>query len=182
MTLLRRGPASPPTPPDLEADGTEGNSFVDRPDVQVSDEQTDVAVDAFSLGELAVACLVAEGVGGGVELTLTFLDEVAMTALNVEHMGEEGPTDVLAFPLDDPHEQRPAGMVALLGDVVICPAVAARYAADHGRNLDQELSLLVVHGVLHVLGHDHAEPDQAARMRHHELAHLRAFVDPGTTL
>ncbi len=174
MTLLRRAPAAfipvAPVGP------------VDRPDVVVSDEQAEVTVDAVTLGELATATLVAEGVGGGVELTLTFLDEAAMAALNGEHMGESGPTDVLAFPLDDPHSERPAGMVALLGDVVICPSVAARYASGHGRSLHQELSLLVVHGVLHLLGHDHAEPDEAARMRHQELTHLRAFVDPGATL
>ncbi|MFN0026656.1 MAG: rRNA maturation RNase YbeY [Acidimicrobiales bacterium] len=171
MTLLRRAPTAAAAP-----------AVPDVPDVVISDEQREVIVDAAALANLAAATLVAEGVGGDAELNLTFVAEDVMAALNAEHMHEDGPTDVLAFPLDDPHEDRPAGMVALLGDVVICPAVAARYATEHDRTLDQELSLLVVHGVLHVLGHDHADEDEAAVMRHRELAHLRAFVDPGTTL
>lgn len=180
MTLLRRGPHTPTTagepalPAGPGADGQPGA----RPDVQVSDEQHEVPLDAGTLGELAVSTLLAEGVTGDSELTLTFVDEATMASLNEQHMGEPGPTDVLAFPLDDPHEPRPAGMAALLGDVVICPAVAARYAAAADRPLDHELALLVVHGVLHVLGHDHAEAEQATQMRRQELAHLRAFVDP----
>ncbi len=147
-------------------------------DIEVGDEQDDVAIDTATLAALARAVLAAEGVDGPAELTLTFVDETEMAELNGTHMGESGPTDVLAFPLDDPDEVRPAGMSALLGDVVICPAVASRYAAEHGRSAEHELALLVVHGVLHVLGHDHAEPDESVRMRDHERRHLRAFVDP----
>ena len=150
-------------------------------DVQAANEQDDVELDAEALGRLAGAVLAGEGVTGPAELTLTFIDEEAMAALNREHLGESGPTDVLAFPLEDPAElepNRPPGMVALLGDVVVCPAVAQRYAADHGRSTADELALLVVHGVLHVLGHDHAEAEETARMRARELFHLRAVVDP----
>jgi len=137
-----------------------------------------VAIDTAVLAALAGSVLAAEGVHGPAELTLTFVDETEMAELNGTHMGETGPTDVLAFPLDDPAEVRPEGMTALLGDVVVCPAVARRYATEHGRSTEHELALLVVHGVLHVLGHDHAETDEAAVMREHELRHLRAFVDP----
>ncbi len=147
-------------------------------DIEVGNEQNDVAVDAAGLASLAGSVLSAEGVHGPAELTLSFVDEAAMAALNGAHMGETGPTDVLAFPLDDPDEVRPVGMAALLGDIVVCPAVARRYAAEHGRSTEHELALLVVHGVLHVLGHDHAEPDEAALMAGHELRHLRAFLDP----
>ncbi len=178
MTMLRRAPTAPAV---AAVVALEPAPTAERPDVMVEDTQTEVALDAGALGALATETLIAEGVSGGVELTLTFVDEAAMAALNAEHMGEDGPTDVLAFPLDDPHEDRPVGMVALLGDVVICPSVAARYATENGRTLTQELSLLVVHGVLHVLGYDHAEPEEADRMRWQELVHLRAFVDPGST-
>ena len=146
--------------------------------VEVSDEQDDVALDAPALATLAEAVLAAEGVRGPAELSLTFVAAEVIAELNAEHLGESGPTDVLAFPLDDPAESRPAGMVALLGDVVVCPSVAQRYAAANGRSTEHELALLVVHGVLHVLGHDHAEPDEAARMIDHERRHLRALVDP----
>jgi probable rRNA maturation factor len=146
--------------------------------VEVSDDQHDVAVDVAALGALAEAVLAAEGVRGPAELSLGFVTSDAIAALNAEHLGESGPTDVLAFPLDDPSEPRPAGMVALLGDVVVCPSVAQRYAEANGRSTEHELALLVVHGVLHVLGHDHAEPDEAAVMLDHERRHLRALVDP----
>ena len=100
--------------------------------------------------------LLTEGVAG--EMTLTFVDRDEIAALNVEHMGTPGPTDVLSFPLDEDGVAQ-LGVPVLLGDVVVCPAVAAGQAAD----------LLVVHGVLHVLGHDHAEPDAATIMRRREL-------------
>jgi probable rRNA maturation factor len=137
--------------------------------VVVSDEQTDVDVDTDRWGELALAVLHAEHRVG--ELTLTFVDLAEIISLNTEHMGESGPTDVLSFPLDAESDAVPAGPV-LLGDVVICPAVAAAAAPAHAGTVDDELALLTVHGVLHVLGHDHADPAEAADMRSRELQHL----------
>ena len=150
---------------------------------------TDVR-DALSAGELAgidterwrrlaVAVLDDEGAVG--ELTLTFVDEDDIANLNEMHMGKQGPTDVLSFPLDD--EVVP-GVPVLLGDVVVCPSVAAAQCADHAGTLDDELALLVVHGVLHILGYDHAVPDDAARMRARERDLLAAHhwhgpVPPG---
>lgn len=166
--MLRRGG---PPPPAAEAEPP-------AIDVQLGDEQDDVAVDADGLAALAVAVLRAEGIDGPAELTLTFVDEAAIAALNAEHMDETGPTDVLSFPLWDPDEELPDGMAALLGDLVVCPAVARRYAAGNGRSVEHELALLVVHGVLHILGHDHAEPEEAAAMAERELRHLQALVDP----
>ncbi len=78
-------------------------------------------------------------------------------------MGVDGPTDVLAFPLDAPGETT-QGDIAILGDVVLCPAVAARQAADHGTAPQVEMDMLVVHGLLHLLGHDHAEAEEKAIM------------------
>jgi len=94
--------------------------------------------------------------------------------LNAEHMGTQGPTDVLSFPLDD-DEPGQRDVPVLLGDVVVCPAVARDQAPEHAGSLDDELALLVVHGVLHVLGHDHAEPDETAVMRARELELLESF-------
>ncbi|HSM66242.1 MAG TPA: rRNA maturation RNase YbeY [Ilumatobacteraceae bacterium] len=127
------------------------------------------AIDSDRWADLARAVLDAEGAEG--ELTLTFVDVAEMTALNGEHMGKAGPTDVLSFPLDD--EPMP-GVPTLLGDVVICPAVAADQFADHAGTFDDELALLVVHGILHVLGHDHDEPDETAVMRRRERELLEA--------
>jgi probable rRNA maturation factor len=139
--------------------------------IVVSDEQHDVVVDASRWAALAHAVLAAEGRHG--ELTLTFVDGDEIAALNAEHMGVEGATDVLSFPLDSAGDadQAMPGPV-LLGDVVVCPAVAAESAPTHAGTLDDELALLVVHGVLHVLGHDHAEPGETTAMRARELEHL----------
>ncbi|MET0457842.1 MAG: rRNA maturation RNase YbeY [Ilumatobacteraceae bacterium] len=136
-----------------------------------ADEQDEIDVDVDRWTRLARAVLEAEHRRG--ELTLTFVDRDEIAELNAEHLGHAGPTDVLSFPLDDddaPPAQR--GIPVLLGDVVVCPAVAAEQAAGHAGTLDDELALLVVHGVLHVLGHDHAEPDETATMRARELALL----------
>lgn len=139
--------------------------------VVVGDEQTDVAIDADRWADLATAVLQSEGRVG--ELTLTFVDRAEIAALNAEHMGKAGATDVLSFPLDsidDTAGAMPGPM--LLGDVVVCPAVAGEAAPTHAGTLDDELALLVVHGILHVLGHDHSEPDETRRMQERERALL----------
>ena len=100
------------------------------------------------------------------------VDEPEMAELNRDHLGGDGPTDVLAFPVDDPSEV-PEGLPVLLGDVVICPAVATRQATGGG--LEAELSLLLVHGILHLLGHDHAEPDERSAMQETERRVLDGF-------
>jgi len=140
------------------------------PVVVASDDQADEPVDIDRWSRLAADVLADEGVEG--ELNLLFVDEAAMAVLNEQHMGHEGPTDVLSFPIDGPD----AGPDGLLGDVVVCPAVARRNAPEHAGTYEDELALLVVHGVLHVLGHDHAEDDEAAVMRAAEVAHLERFA------
>ena len=160
-----------------------------RPEVFVADEQKDVPVDLARWSALAEAALHDEGVRGAAELSVLFVDETSIAELNERFMEHAGPTDVLAFPIDadavwavhDPLASGPDRaepdldeIPLLLGDVVVCPAVAARNAPDHAGTIDDELALLVVHGVLHVLGYDHAEPDEAASMRARELALLEA--------
>jgi probable rRNA maturation factor len=123
---------------------------VGAPVVLVSDRQP-APVDAPALARLVAEVLAAEG-RGGEELSLSFVDEVEIADLHQRYMGEEGPTDVLSFPLDED---------GLLGDVVVCPAVAARANPDAP---EAELRLLVVHGVLHLLGYDHEEDGERAEM------------------
>jgi len=110
--------------------------------------------------------------GGVGEVTLTFVDRVEIAALNAEHMGKDEATDVLSFPMDD--DPQP-GVPTMLGDIVLSPAVAHGQFADHAGTFDDEIALLVVHGVLHLLGHDHAEPDESERMRQRELALLGEY-------
>ncbi len=102
------------------------------------------------------------------ELSILLVDVDAMTELHVKWMDEPGPTDVMSFPMDEldtarrPDESGPGP--ALLGDVVLCPAVAAEQAATAGHSVQDELHLLTVHGVLHLLGYDHAEPAEEREM------------------
>jgi probable rRNA maturation factor len=166
-----------------------------------SNEQSDVEVDLDRLVALARYTLAEEGVRGDVEVGMLLVDEATIAELNRQHMGEEGPTDVLAFPIDDeyvPRGRQPDGGLPapenrepptspgplLLGDIVICPAVADRNAAvnagsrpGHLGRTGDELDLLVVHGLLHVLGHDHASEADAAVMRGREAALLAGFGD-----
>jgi probable rRNA maturation factor len=134
-----------------------------------ADGEADEVVDVDRWADLAEAVLAGEGVGGEGELSLLFVGEDRMAELNEQYLGESGPTDVLSFPLDAEETPEPT---RLLGDVVICPAVAARNAPAHTGTYEDEVALLVVHGVLHVLGMDHAEADEAAAMRERERFHL----------
>ncbi len=147
-------------------------------DVYAADEQGEHAVDLDRWARLARAVLEDRRVRGEVEVSLLFVDEPSIAALNQQFLGRDGPTDVLAFPIED--EPFPGGRspdsggsgpgadaeddpLTLLGDVVICPAVAARNAVVHEATADDELALLVVHGILHLLGMDH-ETDRDAEV------------------
>jgi probable rRNA maturation factor len=156
-----------------------------------ADEQSAEPVDVARWVALAERVLAAEGIRGDAELSLLFVDEIVMTDLNLRFMETEGPTDVLAFPIDDPvdpgrwpdsgstgpdrDDPEPEDLPVLLGDVVICPTIAARQAPEHAGSYDDELALLVVHGILHVLGMDHADPEEAAAMQQRERDHLQRF-------
>ena len=162
-------------------------------DIYAVDEQFDHAIDLERFVALAQGSLTDEGVHGLAEVSLIFTDEPTISTLNLQFMGKNAPTDVLSFPID--FEDEPNGRVPdaggsgpgeppipeipqLIGDIVICPAVAARNAVEHESTFDDEIALLVVHGVLHLLGWDHVEDDEAERMeaRERELLarHFRA--------
>jgi probable rRNA maturation factor len=125
-----------------------------RPDVAFSDRQ-DLPVDEQALRAVAVETLVAER-AAHTELSVSFVDEGEMADLHVRYMDEEGPTDVLSFPLDEVDDRGRR----VLGDVVICP----RYAARNNPDLDAEVRLLLVHGILHLLGYDHEGDAARAEM------------------
>ena len=135
--------------------------------VEVANE-SGATLDETALVAMARHVLDEMGVNPLAELSVLLVDVESMTALHERWMGEPGPTDVLAFPMDeldtargpDDHEPGPA----LLGDVVLCPEVARRQAAAAGHSLADELHLLCTHGVLHLLGYDHAEPEEEREM------------------
>lgn len=90
-------------------------------------------------------------------ISLTFVDVTEMEELHIKWMDESGPTDVLSFPMDLPEHD---GEVVTLGDIVIAPAVAAKQAIDAGHSTEHEIYILATHGLLHILGYDHADPDE----------------------
>jgi probable rRNA maturation factor len=168
------------------------------PEVFCADEQDDIAIDLARWQRLALDVLRAERVRGLAELSLLFVAEPEIAELNERYLGVAGSTDVLSFPIDaaeadevlhapapnrgpDRSPPDPGDVPLLLGDVVICPAVAARQAPEHAGTLDDELALLVVHGVLHVLGLDHAEPAEREAMRARERELLEAHHWHGAT-
>ena len=121
----------------------------------------------------AVERVLRDGRAEGAEVAVLLVDEAEMTRLNAAHRGRNTVTDVLAFPIDE-DDDLPAGLPRMLGDVVVCPAQAARQAVESAVEPGHELATLVVHGTLHLLGHDH-ETDDGAMLRRQDA--LRADVD-----
>jgi probable rRNA maturation factor len=100
------------------------------------------------------------------ELSIVLVDEPTMAEHHERWMDEPGPTDVLAFPMDElrPGREGEEAPLGLLGDIVLCPQVAKRQAKEAGHSVADELQLLTVHGILHLLGYDHAEPEEHKEM------------------
>jgi probable rRNA maturation factor len=159
-------------------------------DVFAADEQQVHPMDVARWATLARQVLGARGVKGETEVSLLFVDKDAIAALNEQFLGKSGPTDVLSFPIEDevgptgrspdlggsgPGTSAEEGVLMLLGDVVICPEVAAANAVEHEVSLDDEVALLVVHGLLHLLGLDHEDEAEAQRMEAIEQQLLARF-------
>jgi len=133
--------------------------------IEINNE-SGLEVDESALLRLAAYELDFLRVHPDAELAILLVDEAAMEQLHVQWMDEPGPTDVLSFPMDElrpgsDDEITPAG---LLGDIVLCPQVAVAQAEEAGHSVLDELLLLTAHGMLHLLGFDHAEPDDEKEM------------------
>lgn len=124
--------------------------------VFLADEQA-LEVDDADLLRLTRHVLEQRRVPEEMDVALLLVDEPTIAGLNAQHLGHTGPTDVLAFPIDEPGES-PPDTPAILGDIVLCPAIAYAQASRFGREPHEELRLLTVHGLLHLLGMDHADP------------------------
>jgi probable rRNA maturation factor len=120
-------------------------------------------VDARAL-KSAMRKLLASIDRGDASISLTLVDDAAIRELNRDHRGKDKPTDVLSFPL----EPEPFAHEKLLGDIVISIETARRQAADYDAPLQREIERLMIHGLLHVLGHDHMEPDERRQMEAEE--------------
>lgn len=138
----------------------------------LADEQTEqVGVD--DLHSLAGLVLREEGYPEDAEVTLLFISEAEMASYNERFLNREGPTDVLAFPVEELlpgvlPETDPQGPPLMLGDVVVAPAYVRRQAAKYGVSYEDEMALMVTHGILHLLGYDHIDDSDAERMESRE--------------
>lgn len=133
--------------------------------IEVNNE-SGVDVDEAALVRISAFALDFLHVHPDAELAIVLVDESAMEQLHVQWMDEPGPTDVLSFPMDElrpgtEDELTPAG---LLGDIVLCPQVAIEQAKTAGHSTQDELQMLTTHGILHLLGFDHAEPAEEREM------------------
>lgn len=156
--------------------------------IEINNE-SGVAVDEPALAELGRYVLDAMGVSPLADLSVVLLDPGAMAALHVRWMDLDGPTDVMAFPMDAADEpvergEHPSSVgderpppAALLGDVVLCPEVAAGQAREAGHSLEAELHLLCTHGILHLLGYDHGDADEERAMFELQARTVRGWTD-----
>ncbi|MGB6058787.1 MAG: rRNA maturation RNase YbeY [Microthrixaceae bacterium] len=163
----------------------------DRPD------ETSAAVDLDRLTDLIANVLQSEGIPGSAEASLTLVDPDVIAELKAQHLdGDGSPTDVLSFPIDGAYDgtDAPEGdadvvvgaadasgsaeveaVTWLVGDIVLCPDVAAAQAAEHAGTVDDEMALLVVHGALHLVGWDHDDPDSQSAMWNRERELMKQF-------
>ncbi|MGB3412822.1 MAG: rRNA maturation RNase YbeY [Microthrixaceae bacterium] len=155
----------------------------DRPD------ETSGAVDLDRLTALISSVLQSEGIPGSAEASLTLVDPAVIAELKAQHLdGDGSPTDVLSFPIDGAYDAEvdadaEAGadsaevdtVTWLVGDIVLCPAVAADQAAEHAGTVEDELALLVVHGALHLVGWDHEDADTQSAMWNRERELMQLF-------
>ena len=128
--------------------------------------ETDSAVDEVELVDLARYVMAEMRVHPQAELCLRLVDEATMTVLHEKWMDLPGPTDVMSFPMDElrPGRDGEAPELGVLSDIVLCPTVAAKQAAQAGHATAEEMLLLTTHGILHLLGYDHAEPEEEKEM------------------
>lgn len=137
--------------------------------IEIANE-SGVDVDTAMICDVARHALSEMGVHPLADLSILVVDSTYMAELNHRWMDSEGPTDVLSFPMDElsvgrgPSNDEEPAAETLLGDVVLCPEVAEKQAVTAGHTTADELRMLTVHGVLHILGYDHAEPDEAKQM------------------
>jgi probable rRNA maturation factor len=133
--------------------------------IEINNESA-IPVDESAILRLATFALDQMHVHPEAELAIVLVDEGAMEQLHVQWMDEPGPTDVLSFPMDElrPGTEEDPTPPGLLGDIVLCPQVATAQAVTAGHSALDELLLLTTHGILHLLGFDHAEPDEKAEM------------------
>lgn len=143
--------------------------------ISITSHREPEVLDLSAFERLAGFVLDREDAPENCELSIAVVELVEMSELNSVHRGKTGPTDVLSFPCDDLCAVFGPDEPVILGDVVIAPEVAESQAAEYGHTVEEELNLLLVHGVLHLLGYDHVADEDADVMRVREQAILLAW-------
>jgi probable rRNA maturation factor len=141
----------------------------------------EAGLDAVTIAAAAARTTLARSSLSGVSdaaVDITLTDDGEQQELNRLYRGQDRPTNVLAFPVGDPHAARPPGMPLLLGDIVLAWTTIRREAQEQGKTVAHHLSHLVVHGMLHLLGCDHQVPAEAAAMEAREIAILAELGVP----
>jgi probable rRNA maturation factor len=128
--------------------------------------ESGVELDVAEFAKLARFTMGRMRVHPEAELCLRLVDEATITEYNQRWMGRQGPTDVLSFPMDElrPGHEGEGEQEGILGDMLLCPQYAAAQAPSFSRSVDDEMHLLTIHGILHLLGYDHAEPEEEREM------------------
>ena len=150
--------------------------------IEITNE-SEIAVDLGQIRALADHVIGSLRLHPSVDLGVIFVDEEPMTDLHVKWMDEPGPTDVLSFPMDElrPGAEESLSPEGILGDVVICPQVATRQAEVAGHSPQAEMELLLTHGILHLVGFDHAEPEEEREMFALQRELLASFRSEGSS-
>ena len=159
---------------------TPGTNQRKGPSVSVElTNESGFAVDEESLQAVTMHAMASMKVHPDADVAIVLVDENAMADLNLQWMDEPGPTDVLSFPMDElrPGLEGDDAAEGILGDIVLCPTVAQKQAEAAGHSVMDELHLLTVHGMLHLLGFDHAEPEEEKEMFSLQGEILRSFED-----
>ena len=144
--------------------------------ISITSHREPEPLDLNAFERLSGFVLEREDALDSVELSIALVDLAEMADLNSRYRGKEGPTDVLSFGCDDPCAVLGPDEPVMLGDVVIAPEVAEAQAAEYGHTIEEELNLLLVHGVLHLLGYDHEDDESAEVMQARERALLIAWA------
>lgn len=134
--------------------------------IELNNESGDTSLDELALLELSAFALRQLRIHPQSDLSILMVDPDTMAIYHERHMGLEGPTDVMSFPMDElraPVDDEPAPL-GMLGDIMLCPALLVEQASGNGRTPDAEAQYMLVHSLLHLVGHDHAEPQEKALM------------------
>ena len=146
--------------------------------IEISNE-SEIQIDTLRVQNLALHVRDELRLHPMVDVGIIFVDEAPMTELHVKWMDEPGPTDVLSFPMDElrPGSEESLSPEGVLGDIVVCPQVAIRQAVVAGHEPINEILMLVTHGMLHLVGFDHAEADEEKEMFELQAQMLRNFYE-----